>query len=194
MASKTREKLIEVARQLFANKGITATTMNDIAAASAKGRRTIYTYFRNKREIYDAVIEQESERMMDKLRTATALAKNPAERLRAFLGERLGRLTEPHAFSLFSRLRPENRRTEKIQKLVQQKEYDMLSQILADGCADSVFRPDRCKQILAFIPMLPAVIDYQTFSTDELKQREDALNVFIDFIITDISISAAEKA
>lgn len=46
MAIKTREKLIEVARQLFARKGIENTTMNDIANASEKGRRTIYTYSR----------------------------------------------------------------------------------------------------------------------------------------------------
>lgn len=64
MASKTREKLIEVARQLFAHKGIENTTMSDIATASEKGRRTIYTYFKNKREIYNAVIEKESEQVV----------------------------------------------------------------------------------------------------------------------------------
>ena len=47
MVVKTRDKLIEVARQLFANKGVENTTMDDIANASAKGRRTIYTYFKN---------------------------------------------------------------------------------------------------------------------------------------------------
>lgn len=46
MVTKTRDKLIEVARQLFAHKGIENTTMNDIASASEKGRRTIYTYFK----------------------------------------------------------------------------------------------------------------------------------------------------
>lgn len=50
MVVKTREKLIEVARQLFVHKGLENTTMNDIANASEKGRRTIYTYFRNKRK------------------------------------------------------------------------------------------------------------------------------------------------
>ena len=56
MVLKTREKLIEIARQLFAHKGIENTTMNDIASASDKGRRTIYTYFRSKRDIYNAVV------------------------------------------------------------------------------------------------------------------------------------------
>ena len=41
--SKTREMLIDVARQLFARMGVDNTTMNDIALASKKGRRTSYT-------------------------------------------------------------------------------------------------------------------------------------------------------
>lgn len=34
--SKTRAKLVDVARQLFAKKGVDDTTMNDIAVASKK--------------------------------------------------------------------------------------------------------------------------------------------------------------
>ena len=41
--SKTREMLVDVARQLFAKSGLENTTMNDIAVASRKGRRTLYT-------------------------------------------------------------------------------------------------------------------------------------------------------
>ena len=37
--SKTRAKLVDVARQLFAKNGVDDTTMNDIAVASKKGRR-----------------------------------------------------------------------------------------------------------------------------------------------------------
>ena len=55
--SKTRQKLVDVARQLFAKNGIANTTMNDIAVASGKGRRTLYTYFSRKEDVYYAVIE-----------------------------------------------------------------------------------------------------------------------------------------
>ena len=61
---KTRDKLIDIARQLFAHKGIENTTMNDIAIAAEKGRRTIYTYFKNKRDIYNAVVETESDKVL----------------------------------------------------------------------------------------------------------------------------------
>ena len=50
--SKTRAKLVDVARQLFAKNGVDDTTMNDIAVASKKGRRTLYTYFKSKEDIY----------------------------------------------------------------------------------------------------------------------------------------------
>ena len=60
--SKTRQKLVDVARQLFAKNGIANTTMNDIAVASGKGRRTLYTYFSRKEDVYYAVIESELER------------------------------------------------------------------------------------------------------------------------------------
>ena len=59
--SKTRAKLVDVARQLFAKNGVEDTTMNDIAVASKKGRRTLYTYFKSKEDIYMAVVESELE-------------------------------------------------------------------------------------------------------------------------------------
>jgi AcrR family transcriptional regulator len=57
--AKTRDKLIDVARLLFARTGVENTTMNDIAIASKKGRRTLYTYFKSKTDIYHAVVESE---------------------------------------------------------------------------------------------------------------------------------------
>ena len=65
--SKTRQMFVDVARQIFAKKGIANTTMNDIAEASGKGRRTLYTYFKSKEDVYYAVIEAELERLSDKL-------------------------------------------------------------------------------------------------------------------------------
>lgn len=71
---KTRTKLVDVARQLFAKKGVEATTMNDIAVASKKGRRTLYTYFKSKDQIYMAVVESELKMLSD---TMDKVAKKP---------------------------------------------------------------------------------------------------------------------
>lgn len=65
--SKTKSTLIDVAQQLFAKHGVENTTMNDIAKASQRGRRTLYTYFSSKNDIYKAVIESELNGLYKKL-------------------------------------------------------------------------------------------------------------------------------
>lgn len=72
--AKTRSKLVDVARQLFAKNGVEDTTMNDIALASKKGRRTLYTYFKSKEDIYAAVVESELEMLSEHMKM---VAKKP---------------------------------------------------------------------------------------------------------------------
>ena len=83
MASRTRDRLIEVARQLFTRQGLDNTTMNDIASASDRSRRTLYTYFRTKGDIYQAVIERETERIRAELEARVGAESSPCEKLRA---------------------------------------------------------------------------------------------------------------
>lgn len=78
---KTRAKLVDVARQLFAKKGVEDTTMNDIAVASRKGRRTLYTYFKSKEQIYMAVVETELEMLSDRLKEAAGKTMSPDKKI-----------------------------------------------------------------------------------------------------------------
>ena len=55
----TRGLIIDVARRLFAQQGIENTTIGDVAVASGKSRRTIYTYFKSKEELLEASLESE---------------------------------------------------------------------------------------------------------------------------------------
>lgn len=157
MASKTREKLIEVARQLFAHKGIENTTMSDIATASEKGRRTIYTYFKNKREIYNAVIEKESEQVVGRLREIFAIDMNPLEKLMKFIDVRIDIVEEtirheresPVLRSLMVR---DVRRMERIRNLAVEKELEMLRKIMDDGVRMGFFSRERIDD--AFVTMV----------------------------------------
>lgn len=78
---KTRAKLVDVARQLFDKKGVEDTTMNDIAIASKKGRRTLYTYFKSKEEIYMAVVEAEIEMLYETLRKVAQKDISPEKKI-----------------------------------------------------------------------------------------------------------------
>lgn len=78
---KTRAKLVDVARQLFAKKGVEDTTMNDIAQASKKGRRTLYTYFKSKEQIYMAVVESELAMLSTQMEKAASKPVSPDKKI-----------------------------------------------------------------------------------------------------------------
>ena len=86
MVLDTKDVLIDVARTLFATKGYANTSMNDIANAANKGRRTLYTYFKNKDEVFYAVIRAETLALRDYLKQLlTNPAKSPMERLTDYI-------------------------------------------------------------------------------------------------------------
>ena len=201
MASKTREKLIEVARQLFAHKGIENTTMSDIATASEKGRRTIYTYFKNKREIYNAVIEKESEQVVGRLREIFAIDMDPLEKLMKFVDVRIDIVEEtirreresPVLRTLMVR---DVRRMERIRNLAVEKELEMLHKIMDDGVAMGLFtRKSIDNAFVGMIMMFQGIElsvmrnNYAFYGIDPDKVREQAKS----FILSAITSQPTEK-
>ncbi len=75
----TRELLIKVARRLFAQQGIGSITMNDVAQAAGKSRRTVYTYFQSKEELLEASIEMEVKKISAAI-TKVAMSNLPPDR------------------------------------------------------------------------------------------------------------------
>lgn len=86
---KTRSIFIDIARKLFAEKGIENTTMSDIAIESKKGRRTLYTYFKSKDDIYYAVVESELFMLAHKLQKEVQKRTNPADKLVNYIFARM---------------------------------------------------------------------------------------------------------
>lgn len=141
MVSKTRDKFIEVARQLFARKGVENTTMNDIASASDKGRRTIYTYFKNKHDIYNAVVESESDKILINLRLIVARPIAAEEKLREYVAVRFETMREivSRNGSLRAGFFRDFRKVDRARKLIFQKEIALLREILEEGVEKGEF-------------------------------------------------------
>lgn len=168
--SKTRKKLIEVARLLFAKKGFESTTMNDIAEASEKGRRTLYTYFRNKKEVYKAVIETELDNLYQQLEVVTKKQLPPDDKLMLFLFTRLEAIKE--VVKRNGTLRADFFRNiwqvENVRKEFDLKEIGYLREILEEGVKAGVFiinEIPRTAQLLHYalkgleVPSIRGVLD-----------------------------------
>lgn len=147
--SKTRQKLIDIARQLFAKNGVANTTMNDIAVASGKGRRTLYTYFNSKEEVYSAVIESELERLSDKLDEVAAMKMRPLDKVIELIYTHLIMIRETVVRN--GNLRAEFFRNiwmvEKVRKKFDDYEIDLFRKVYQEGKADGEFDIDNVKLV-----------------------------------------------
>lgn len=142
--TKTRQKLVEVARELFARKGLETTTMNDIAANSGKGRRTLYTYFRNKEEIYAAVIETELKRLSERIDEVASIEAEPEQKVLTLIYTHLSVIKE--VVTRNGSLRAEFFRNiwlvEKVRRQFDEEERNILRRVLEEGIARAKFRID----------------------------------------------------
>ena len=148
MVLKTREKLIEIARQLFAKQGIENTTMNDIASASEKGRRTIYTYFRNKRAIYNAVVKTESDKIVEKLADLVNKPEPVEQKLMDFIFVRFEAIKESvtRNGTLKAGFFMDLRKVERARRNTTSQEANILKQILTEGVMQGIFHIKHVEQ------------------------------------------------
>ena len=139
--SKTRQKLVQVARELFARKGLENTTMNDIAIASEKGRRTLYTYFRNKEDIYFAVITSELELLSERMDEVATMKAEPEQKQHSLIHHHLSAIKETVARN--GTLRAEFFRNiwmvEKVRKEFDLEERRIITRVLSEGMASGKF-------------------------------------------------------
>ncbi|WP_165026384.1 MULTISPECIES: TetR/AcrR family transcriptional regulator [unclassified Dysgonomonas] len=139
--SKTRNTLIDVARQLFARLGVENTTMNDIAVASHKGRRTLYTYFNNKNEVYQAVLENELEQMYHSLQNVANKNLPADEKLLLFFFTRFDTIKNVVARNgtLKADFFRDIWRVQNVRKSFDRKEIQILKDILNKGVEEGTF-------------------------------------------------------
>ena len=83
--SSTRERIVDVADQLFYERGYEHTSFKDIADAVQLSRGNFYYHFRTKDDILDAVIELRAGKTRDMLASWTAATVNPIERIGYFI-------------------------------------------------------------------------------------------------------------
>jgi AcrR family transcriptional regulator len=111
----TRQRLIEAARQVFAERGYPDATVDEIASAAGASRATFYLHFKGKTELAAALVEDTTPwavaryRLLDDLLAAggTALREGLREWLSDWLGIWSESARESHALLQAAMLEPE---------------------------------------------------------------------------------------
>lgn len=84
-----RTAILDSARDLFGRYGYKKTTMEDIAQVLGKGKSSLYYYFKNKEEIFMAVISWEGDILFSKLRNIVNSTDTPEVKMRNYVTVRM---------------------------------------------------------------------------------------------------------
>ena len=134
--------LIEVARKLFSENGKKDVTMNDIAEASKKGRRTLYTYFSNKEDIYKAVIDKELDSIYDRLNAVSIQKTEPDVKLTNLILTHLDTVKDVvnRNGSLRADFFHDIYEVERKRRKIDVKEIGLIRSIISEGIEKNIFK------------------------------------------------------
>src|SRR5690242_17662585 len=82
MTTKPRERILDVADELFYGRGIHATGVDEIVARSGAAKTTLYAHFSSKDQLVASYLQRRSDSWKDYLgRELAAYGGEPAERI-----------------------------------------------------------------------------------------------------------------
>ena len=70
--TQRREQLIDVGRRTFAERGVAAATVEEIAAAAGVTKPVVYEHFGGKEGLYAVIVDRETRSFLDHIASALA--------------------------------------------------------------------------------------------------------------------------
>jgi AcrR family transcriptional regulator len=99
--ANTHEKILAAAEVMFASKRFHEVLMDDIALGAGVGKGTIYRYFKNKEELYAALLKEASTELMKLIESAVELQVSCKNKLIVILETSINLFdARPHLFDL----------------------------------------------------------------------------------------------
>src|SRR5262245_11050884 len=99
------EAILETAADLFGEFGYNAVRMEDIAARAGVAKGTLYLYFKNKDDLFLALILQRMTELFQEIREKASAASSPEAKLRILVHECIEYFSsQPHIFAVIEKL------------------------------------------------------------------------------------------
>lgn len=140
----SKEAILNQALTIFSRLGFTKTTMADIANASNRGRRTIYTYFKSKEEVFDAVVERELDKVLEVINYKLKDTDQADEMLAMYFDARLNAIIELTKYhkALHIAYLQNYTQVERMRRKLDKAEGEILRKILLLGREQDKFQID----------------------------------------------------
>ena len=188
-----REELIQVAIDLFSAHGYAGTSIRDIANATGHSVSNIYHYFKNKEELWLAILEHSSGGIPEQLISAAQGPGKPLERFANMLHAHLKESVKHHREAKIFFIDEErlSRRGKRINQRVQREIFDLYKDQLLALQEEGVIQDDNLS-VLAFniLGVINWHLRWQNKIRDISKQK--VRNEVVDFILRGMGNGSVE--
>jgi len=188
----TRHTILNVARIVFAHQGPTNTTMDDVAKASGLGRRTIYTYFKSREDLYLEVIQKEVDLILKEFTRVAAMKLSPEKKIARFMVTHMKAIE--NLIHKDQRLRAEFlSRSEKIEHFRQKidlHEKECLALIFEEGTQSGIFLVDDFKKTAVLALTTLKGLETQFILDNFGKPCRETLELWQKILFRGIKVSA----
>ena len=179
---EVRAHIVEVARKIFTRYGFRKTTMEEIAAATRKGKSSIYYYFKSKEEIFRAVVEKEAQELQEQLDQTIQDDAPPLEKLKTYMLFRLRhvRTVENFYAALNEEYLSQMDFILEIRRQIDLEELQIVKGILEEGIQDGTFQVASSEIGATAIATMMKGLELPLLLSDEHKtDREELLEDII---------------
>lgn len=95
MSEARASGILEAARRVFAKKGFTEATMEEIAAAAGLAKGTLYLYFESKRDVYLKTLRHGKAELLEQIRNNMQTSQGLRDKIRSLVATRV-KYSEEH--------------------------------------------------------------------------------------------------
>lgn len=88
-ATEKRQRILEAAKMCFTQFGFEKTTLEDIGKKLGLNKSSLYYYFKNKEEIFTAVVVRQAESIVEDLQKEFSNRDQPEEKIQVYMKKRL---------------------------------------------------------------------------------------------------------
>jgi AcrR family transcriptional regulator len=139
-------EILEAARKVFAKKGFSQATVEEIAEAAEVAKGTVYLYFPSKRAIYLAALRHGIEALHDRTKGRLAAAGSTEKKLKTFIETRIEYFDENRDFfkiyySELANIFSYPSQMDASLQLLYSKQAKMLESVLKEGIQRGEIRP-----------------------------------------------------
>lgn len=181
-AQERRNEILDVASELFVQKGFEGASTNDILEKVGIARGTLYYHFKSKEEILDAIVERINQQVVERLEEIVCKKEIPImERL--VLAVRALRVDTELGEELMEQVhKPQNALMhQKMQEMLLRQITPLFQELIEEGIQQGLVETHFPKETLEMI-LLYAFIMFD----DEMEQSEEERNLRIKAFVFNV--------